>query len=162
METSTFRCQACGHELSSDDAPCPSCEAADLRLQIPPKPTEKIGLYVNGNHVPNQIPFRTRFWSAIYSGVLIIYGFAGIFINDLYIPGKRGNGAHLHGFAAWAMFGAMMFAACNLTLTIVDHYDKRDNEDRYRFYAKTTKYIAWALFVTAFVFDMTLKKSFVR
>jgi hypothetical protein len=162
MGISTIRCQACGKELSSDDTPCPSCEAADLQLQIPPKPTEKIGLYVDGKYVPNEIPFRTRFWGMSASVVLIAYGSFGVFTNDLYIPGKRGNGSHLHGFSAWVMFGAMIFATCNLVLTIVDHYDRRENEERYRFYVRLTKYIAWTLFVAAFLFGMTLKQSSIR
>ena len=60
----------------------------------------------------------TGFYAA---AALIAYGLYGAFTNDLYIPGRRGDGVHLHFDAiAPALLGITLFA---LTL-VFDHFKK--------------------------------------
>lgn len=103
---------------------------------------------------PNQIPVKERWSNFIFASALLAYGGIGARIDDLYIPGRRGNGVHLHGAPAWVMFGAMACAALVLLLTIVDHYDRRDNERHYQQAAAGFKTAGWTLFGLAFLIDM--------
>lgn len=103
---------------------------------------------------PNQIPAKDRWSNFIFASALLAYGGIGTRIDDLYIPGRRGNGVHLHGAPAWVMFGAMACAALVLLLTIVDHYDRRDNERHYQQAAEGFKTAGWTLFGLAFLIDM--------
>ena len=36
--------------------------------------------------------------------LLVTYGAYGLFVNDLYLPGKRSPGTHYHGVAAFLIF----------------------------------------------------------
>lgn len=103
---------------------------------------------------PNQIPAKDRWSNFIFASALLAYGGIGARIDDLYIPGRRGNGVHLHGAPVWVMFGAMACAALVLLLTIVDHYDRRDNERHYQQAAAGFKTAGWTLFGLAFLVDM--------
>lgn len=103
------------------------------------------------SYTPNQIPRTTRIWNISLSLAMIIYGTIGLLINDLYIPGKRSNGVHLHGLSAWVMYSAILFAVLNLLAVVVDHYDQRNNERHYLAFTKFTQYIGWTLFFAALV-----------
>jgi len=40
--------------------------------------------------------------------LLVAYGVYGVATDDIYLPGRRGEvGEHLHGMAAWALFGGI-------------------------------------------------------
>ena len=62
-------------------------------------------------YTPNHIPVWTRVFYGLASAGLILYGAFGLWIDDLYIPGKRGPGTHLHGPAAWLMAAAMLMGS---------------------------------------------------
>ena len=59
----------------------------------------------------------------------------------------------LHEFPAKVMYLAMLFACANL-LAVVDHYDRRNNEHRYRRVAKLAQIGGWTTFVLALVLDL--------
>ena len=63
------------------------------------------------SYTPNHIPVWTRVFYGLASPGLILYGAFGLWIDDLYIPGKRGPGTHLHGPAAWLMAAAMLMGS---------------------------------------------------
>ncbi len=105
-------------------------------------------------HIPNHIPRGTRIRNLIFSSVLLIYGALGVYIDDLYIPGKRSRGIHLHGEPAWIMYAAFVCAAANLLAVVIDHYDTRPNERNYRTFALVTQIAGWSLFGLAIVFDL--------
>lgn len=114
---------------------------------------EQIPLYqadANG-YVPNHIPGKERVSNLIFSVLLFAYGTFGVYINDLYIPGKRSKGVHLHNLAAWVMYGAMICACLVMFSVIVDHYDRRNNEEPYRKFANTAKFLGWVCFVLSLV-----------
>jgi len=97
-------------------------------------------------HTPNHISAGWRCFYAIASPAVIAYGAYGIWIDDLFIPGKRSTGVHLQGLAAWLVFAAILCMAANMVSVIVDHYDKRNNETRYRLFASVTSWAGWILF----------------
>ncbi len=98
---------------------------------------------------PNHIPESERWWNGFLSFLLLSYGTYGLTVDDIYIPGKRGNGMRFHGVAAWLVYGAMVSAAANMISVIVDHYDKRNNETNYRLFARATQAVGIALFCLA-------------
>lgn len=97
-------------------------------------------------HRPNSIPLITRAINILTSFGLLIYGAYGIYTNDLYLPGKRGPGVHLHDSPALVMFAAFICACLVMLSVVVDHYDKKSNEHEYRTFANTLKYFGWLLF----------------
>jgi hypothetical protein len=97
-------------------------------------------------HIANEIPKEERIWNTIFSVFLFAYGSYGVWVNDLYIPGKRSRGIHLHDVPAWIMYGAMICACLVMLSVVVDHYDLRNNERHYRAFAEIGKFIGWALF----------------
>lgn len=102
-------------------------------------------------YTPNHIPLGTRIVNVVLSAFLLIYGAYGVWVNDLYVAGKRGNGVHLHGAAAEIMYCAMICAALNLGSVVVDHYDQSNNETDYRLFAKATQILGWVFFGIAFL-----------
>jgi hypothetical protein len=108
---------------------------------------------------PNHIPRGERIKNVLLSSVLLAYGTFGIWIDDLYLPGKRGPGVHLHGVPAKVMYVAMLFACANLLTVVVDHYDQRNNEHRYRRIAKLTQVAGWVTFGLALVLDLFVFRS---
>ncbi len=119
--------------------------------QIPPIEADADG------YVPNYIPSKERVQNLLFSILLFAYGSYGVYANDLYIPGKRSKGVHLHDFAAWAMYGAMLCACLVLFSVIVDHYDRRNNEKHYRWLANVFKFLGWGCFGVSFVLLLTHK-----
>ena len=97
-------------------------------------------------HTPNHIPKDERTTYIVFSLLLFAYGTFGVWINDLYLPGRRSRGVHLHDTPAWVMYGAIICACLVMLSVVVDHYDRRNNERHYRLFADIFKYIGWGLF----------------
>jgi hypothetical protein len=90
-------------------------------------------------HTPNHIPWFTRLWNAVLSACLLAYGAYGLSMDDISLPGYgRRAPHHVHGAAAWLLYGAMVCAALNLLSVVVDHDDVRRNATNYRRFAKVT------------------------
>ena len=100
---------------------------------------------------PNHIPARSRWLHAIFAIGILAYGAWGLWVDDLYLPGRRGPGIHLKSYAAWLMFGAMASASTLMALVVVDHYDQRNNERDYKRGAERAATVMGALFVFALV-----------
>lgn len=86
-------------------------------------------------YLSNKIRFGERVFYALFSILLFMYGSFSVWIDDLFIPGKRSNGVHLHGTAAWLMYSAIICACLVMLSIIADHYGTRDNEISYRRFA---------------------------
>jgi hypothetical protein len=97
-------------------------------------------------HIPNVIPAEERRMNIIFSVLLFAYGSYGVWVNDLYIPGKHSRGVHLHDVPAWIMYGAMICACVVMLSVVVDHYDCRPNERHYRTFAEVGRFVGWGLF----------------
>jgi TRAP-type C4-dicarboxylate transport system permease small subunit len=97
-------------------------------------------------YIPNEIPREERRTNIIFSVLLFAYGSYGVWVNDLYIPGKRSRGVHLHDVPAWIMYAAMICACFVMLSVVADHYDRRNNERHYRTFAEAGKFVGWGLF----------------
>lgn len=125
----------------SEDLSEKADESAD---ELPPQQQYDEG----GRYVPNHIPYGERTSCLIFSTLLLAYGTYGVWVNDLYLPGRRG-GVHLHDLSAWSMYGAIVCACLIMLLVIVDHYDRRDNEYNYWYAGRVLKGIGWICFAVS-------------
>lgn len=108
-------------------------------------------------HVPNRIPLEDRLSNLLFAACLFGYAALAAAVDDFYIPGKRGNGVHLHGPSVWVMFLAAVCAVVVLVAVVVDHYDTRPNERFYERVSKVFRVAGWTLFVGAFFVDFAVK-----
>lgn len=113
-------------------------------------------------HIPNHIPAKERVGNVLLSLVLFGYCTFGALHDDIYIPGKRSNGVHMHGVPMWVIYGAMLAAVTNMLSVVVDHYDVRANELNYKRISRFTQVLGWILFILAFVLDVFLYKTGAR
>lgn len=113
-------------------------------------------------HVPNHIPRSERIANVLFSVPLLAYSAYGFVRDDLYIPGKRGPGVHLHGAPMWMMCAAMLCVGASLLSVVIDHYDTRANEGRYGKFAAVTQLLGWALFFGAFALDIWVYRPALR
>jgi hypothetical protein len=102
-------------------------------------------------HYPNAYPRALRWGNLAKSIALLFYGVIGAYIDDIYFPGKRGNGIHFHGLPMWFIFTSMMFAVANMLSVICDHYDRQANEILYKEFYSVTRAAAWTFLTLAFV-----------
>lgn len=100
-------------------------------------------------YIPNFIPAFIRYFNITASFILLIYGAYGIYVNDLYIPGKRGRGIHLQDEAALIVYAAFICACTVMISVVIDHYDKRDNEHKYQAVGRLFKYLGWGFLIFA-------------
>jgi len=115
-----------------------AAEIVDVRPQ--PRYDER------GRYIPNRIPGRELASHVVFSLAILTYGAYGVWVNDLYVPGRRSRGVHLHDITAWLMFGAIVCACVVMVSIVVDHYDRRDNERSYRAISGVAGGIGWILF----------------
>jgi 4-hydroxybenzoate polyprenyltransferase len=107
-------------------------------------------MHKNNSYTPNHIPANERMQSIVFSILLFAYGTYGVWVNDLYLPGKRSRGIHLHDVPAWIMYGAIV-CACLVMLSVVVDHDKRNNETNYKFFADFFKYVGWCFFALSLI-----------
>lgn len=100
-------------------------------------------------YTPNHIPAKSRWLHSIFALGIVAYGAWGVWVDDLFLPGRRGPGIHLHGTPAWVMFGAMTCASALMALVVVDHYDRRNNEHNYKAIASVISWVMGGLFFAA-------------
>jgi hypothetical protein len=100
---------------------------------------------------PNHIPADERLKNLVFSILLFVYGSYGVWVNDLYMPGRRSRGIHLHDVPAWIMYGAMICACLVMLSVVVDHYDKRNNETNYKFFADIFRFFGWVFFALSLI-----------
>lgn len=97
------------------------------------------------DHTPNSISRGDRIAYTVFSILLFAYGSYGVWVNALYIPGRRTAGTYFHDIPAWIMYGAIVCACLVMLSVVVDHYDRRPNERHYRTFAQAGKYLGWGL-----------------
>ena len=107
-------------------------------------------MHKDADYTPNHIPANQRRQNIVSSIFLAIYGAYGLWVNDLYIPGKR-SGVHLHDVPAWIMYAAFICACLVMLLVVVDHYDQRNNETNYKLFANVFRYLGWGFFVLSLI-----------
>jgi len=140
-----------------------SSEKFRAAIQSPPDPMAGIAATMHRTtFTPNRIPIGTRLWNIAHSFGLLTYCTIGLYVDDLYVPGRRGNGFHFHNWSAWIVYCAMPFAVANLAAVVVDHYDQRDNETWYVWFAKLTQFASWSLFVIALAIGLASGQATAR
>lgn len=102
-------------------------------------------------YTPNHIPAEQRMRNIAFSVALFAYGSYGVWVNDLYIPGKRSRGIHLHDVPAWIMYGAIICACLVMLSVVVDHYDTRNNEINYKWFADFFTFFGWGFFALSLI-----------
>jgi hypothetical protein len=156
----TFFCPHCNYEKNVNIPGKFQCTKCGCKFKIDSNHRMTSLENVDGEifevHQPNKIPWQTRLYYMIASPVLLLYGTFGLIYDDIYIPGKRSRGIHFHGYTAIIVYFVFLFAISNMVSVIIDHFDKRDNEINYKYFAKVTSGIALALFVVAFVVQIIL------
>ena len=113
-------------------------------------------------HTPNHIPSKERVGNVLLSLILFAYCTYGALHDDIYIPGKRSNGVHMHGVPMWVIYGAMLSAVANMLSVVIDHYDVRANELNYKRFARVTQILGWVLFTSAFILDLFVFRTGTR
>lgn len=101
---------------------------------------------------PNEIPLTDRVSHSLLAAGLLVVGVWGLLDDDIPI---RVRGApfefHMHGLSAWLLFISLL-AFCALSAsTVMDHYDRRDNERHYQIFARRAGYVGWIFLWLAFV-----------
>jgi hypothetical protein len=109
-------------------------------------------------YTPNHVPRSQRVLDGLYAVAILALGALGLFRGELLLPGRRTsgpNGVALQGLPAWLMYAAMACAVCVLLSSVVDHYDRRNNEGIYRRVAHVGKVAGWSLFALALLLHAT-------
>ncbi|RYF17260.1 MAG: hypothetical protein EOO30_07795 [Comamonadaceae bacterium] len=83
-------------------------------------------------HVPNVVPFMQRVILGIATITWGAWALIGLLSGHMYVLLSRRGPIHLSGVAAILFSLAVLIAAAGCLLHIVDHYDRRNNEDAYR------------------------------
>ncbi|MGE8481571.1 MAG: hypothetical protein ACN6Q5_03080 [Pseudomonas sp.] len=104
-------------------------------------------------YTPNAVNLKVRLRNIALSATLLIYGTFGVVTDNFMIPTKRGI-LTLYGYPAWVMYGALLCLVANLTAVIIDHYDTRNNEGRYKKFEALVRKIGWALFGLALILSL--------
>jgi hypothetical protein len=112
------------------------------------------------NYEPNYINQDTQYEKLFYAGFLLVYGTFAIIIDDLFIPGRRGRADfHFQGIPLWIMYIAMMIGVAHSISFLVDHSDKRNNEQKYKTFQTYSKYIGWSLVTIAAIMQLIIYKE---
>jgi hypothetical protein len=80
---------------------------------------------------PNHVPLEKRLLYIACAVFLLAYGTYGLVLGELYIPGRFPRWDRLAGAPMVIMCLSMMAVVVSLVTTVIDHYDRRDNEHRY-------------------------------
>lgn len=104
-------------------------------------------------YVANEIPRQMRNLWAGLATLIIIYASHGLINGEIYIPGKRSDGITFSGAPVVVVFAACFCLALALLVTVIDHYDKRDNEYLYNIAEKLFWAMSCGLFTWACVWD---------
>jgi hypothetical protein len=102
---------------------------------------------------PNQVPLKDRVLCCVLSVVLVAYGTYGLMSDGLNVR----RGVTLYGFPKLLMIGAMFGASLAMLITVIDHYDRRDNERYYRIASRIVQGFAWTCFALSLVLDTVIK-----
>jgi len=104
-------------------------------------------------YTPNAVHLKVRLRNIALSVTFLIYGTFGVVTDNFMIPTKRGV-LTLYGYPAWIMYGALLCLVANLTAVIIDHYDTRNNEGRYKKLEAFVRKFGWTLFGLALILHL--------
>lgn len=102
-------------------------------------------------HVPNHVPLAQRLFYSVVSVTWLGWAFVGLLSGHMFFLVSRQGPMHFTGIPALVFSGAVFASAAACAVAIVDHYDKRDNEDAYRRLRRWLWWSAAAFFLVACV-----------
>ncbi|GAB5386979.1 MAG: hypothetical protein Alis3KO_41020 [Aliiglaciecola sp.] len=103
------------------------------------------------NYSPNKISKPVRVFNILWAVFLVFVLLYGIHTGSIVYPGARGSGQVI--FQGWSLglFSlALLSGAGNAILTVIDHYDKRDNELQYKKISQSLNVIGVLAIIVAF------------
>ncbi len=106
-------------------------------------------------YIPNEVPRQIRNMFGGIAALLITYGAYGVVNGTIYIPGRH-EGVTFVGDPVFVVFAAFVCLALALIVTIVDHYDKRDNEYQYDMIEKALWMASCGLFTWACIWNWAI------
>ena len=81
---------------------------------------------------PNFVPLATRIFNTAFALLLIAYGIAGVLRGNFKVaPPKSMTGLVMYDQPAWLFATAIFIGVMGLLSVVLDHYDKRNNENKY-------------------------------
>lgn len=126
------RC-SCGAPIDSGDLNCTSCGRKNALLRKALEPDyEVLGHWSEGKYIPNKYPKRVIFGLVLLSTILLLQVVIGLIFGDVAIASKSLVTVHFYGIQAWVICGGLFFFAVSMLAFVIDHFDKRPNEDMYR------------------------------
>ena len=108
----------------------------------------------SGIYIANEISLKERIINLIVALCLLAYGLNGFYTGEIYIPSRSRGGIHLYQESVWIMFIALICGAGAFIITVLDHYDKRDNEHTYFKYGQLLKNMGVALFCVVVMWEI--------
>jgi hypothetical protein len=105
-------------------------------------------------HIPNEFPAIERMWRKLLALFLLGYCAWGLWFDAMYIPIIQ---IHFHGRSATLIALAAMFWVLNLMATVMDHYDRRDNERVYGIVSVAAAAASAIALIAAFVVNFSPK-----
>jgi hypothetical protein len=120
---------------------------------------EPLPVVPDSDHSPNHFSVRERVANLVLALFLLAYGSLSLYRDDMHLRGRYTSGIHLHGTAAWLMFGAMLAAVAVLLAIVIDHYDRRNNEHHYVWFKRGAVVVCWMFFGAALLWDLWEKFS---
>lgn len=97
------------------------------------------------SYTPNTIPKPELIRSALFVVGLAAYLVYSITQDGIYLAGPHGIGTTYSGFSFFLIGAAMLFGIANLAANVIDHFDRRQNEERYVWFRFVTQFIGWSL-----------------
>ncbi len=145
------RCHSCQYEREASDKHakhrCPSCKKPYL---VSYKQAEREGKF--NNYTPNHIPLKERLFLLFLGIALIFYSFYGLMNGELHIPTKNAEIAFYKDGILWGGF-CLFTMSLALFVSIIDHYDKRDNEIYYSAITKGLSFLAGVFLIFGSIVD---------
>jgi len=106
----------------------------------------------SGTWKPNAVPLSDRIFNLVLALALLAQGFVGFYFGRLELsPPKQKAYIVFREGAAWLMAAAMVVGALVLISVIVDHYDRRDNENSYKLFKWLAVRLGVCLFTASLV-----------
>jgi hypothetical protein len=100
-------------------------------------------------HTPNYVPLGLRLIYSLVSVTWLSWAMIGLLSGHMFFLVSRKGPIHFTGIPALMFSGAVLASAAACAIAIVDHYDRRDNEDAYKRFRRWLWWSAAGLFLIA-------------
>lgn len=98
---------------------------------------------------PNVVPGPDRWWNTSLGLVLLAWGIAGLYTARFEIRTRGRLIVALREGPAWLMGAAAICGGLVLLSVVIDHYDRRNNEEHYRTFKWVAVRLGWCFFTAS-------------